>query len=228
MQLSVDAQLASLLSAQHWCQWTRMHAFLSCAFSSMCVWLITWLQVALLTHRTPVLPDLPCETAWLHANRVDDGRRAPEAVCRPPVLTGEPWVSPLPVPYLADERGELVGGWVQARELPHSLATRHTLSWQQQQAQVVHERDGHELGGGQEYQAQYRSHQAQEQAVGTERLQWVGSGAGSRGLQEQGNEGTRSQGDTAGAWWRGSKHRVMMALPYIWEAGCAQGAWLGW
>lgn len=110
MQLSVDAQLASLLSAQHWCQWTRMHAFLSCAFSSMCVWLITWLQVALLTHRTPVLPDLPCETAWLHANRVDDGRRAPEAVCRPPVLTGEPWVSPLPVPYLADERGELVGG----------------------------------------------------------------------------------------------------------------------
>jgi hypothetical protein len=46
------------------------------------------LQVALLTHRTPLLPDVPCESAWLHKSSeyaVDGSKTGTGRECEPPV-----------------------------------------------------------------------------------------------------------------------------------------------
>jgi hypothetical protein len=50
------------------------------------------LQAALLTHRTPVLPDLPCESWWLHQakwSKLDGNKTGSGRECEPPVLVNE-------------------------------------------------------------------------------------------------------------------------------------------
>ena len=77
------------------------------------------IQVALLTHRTPVLPDVPCQTEWLHRPNVNPAPtvRDPSKVCEAPLLNGnDPFAYPTPVPYPADERGELIGGWAHGEQ----------------------------------------------------------------------------------------------------------------
>ncbi|KAL6747905.1 hypothetical protein V8C86DRAFT_2894510 [Haematococcus lacustris] len=69
-------------------------------------------QVAFLTDRTPVFPNLPCHTAWIHGKGADDPHRSPETLCEIPVLTGDTrfdW--PVPFPFPVQANGDLVGGW---------------------------------------------------------------------------------------------------------------------
>ncbi|GFH28332.1 uncharacterized protein HaLaN_26807, partial [Haematococcus lacustris] len=69
-------------------------------------------QVAFLTDRTPVFPNLPCYTAWIHGKGADDRHRSPETLCEIPVFTGDTrfdW--PVPFPFPVQANGDLVGGW---------------------------------------------------------------------------------------------------------------------
>ncbi len=60
-------------------------------------------------HRTPVLPDLPCEAPWLH----DDFHRGKPDVCKAPLTRAfEGAESPQGLAYAVDAGGQLVGGWV--------------------------------------------------------------------------------------------------------------------
>ncbi|GFH23560.1 hypothetical protein HaLaN_21188, partial [Haematococcus lacustris] len=69
-------------------------------------------KVAFLTDRTPVFPNLPCHTAWIHAKGADDPKRPPETLCEIPVFTGDAMAHwPVPFPFQVQANGDLVGGW---------------------------------------------------------------------------------------------------------------------
>jgi hypothetical protein len=42
-------------------------------------------QAALMSHRMPVFPSVPCESAWLHPPGTDDLGREPGKECHPPI-----------------------------------------------------------------------------------------------------------------------------------------------
>ncbi|GFH07763.1 uncharacterized protein HaLaN_02612 [Haematococcus lacustris] len=70
------------------------------------------LQAALLSKRVAVLPQLPCETPWLHGQNMDDEQRPTDQRCIAPLFSGsnQDWPAPLPFPVTPVSK-QLLGSW---------------------------------------------------------------------------------------------------------------------
>ncbi|KAJ9513837.1 hypothetical protein QJQ45_020912 [Haematococcus lacustris] len=70
------------------------------------------LQAALLSKRVAVLPQLPCETPWLHGQKMDDEHRPTDQRCIAPLFNGpnQDWPAPLPFPITPVSK-QLLGSW---------------------------------------------------------------------------------------------------------------------
>ncbi|KAL6750633.1 hypothetical protein V8C86DRAFT_2802136 [Haematococcus lacustris] len=70
------------------------------------------LQAALLSERVAVLPQLPCETPWLHGQNMDDEQRPTDQRCIAPLFSGskQDWPAPLPFPVTPVSQ-QLLGSW---------------------------------------------------------------------------------------------------------------------
>ncbi|KAJ9514472.1 hypothetical protein QJQ45_016205 [Haematococcus lacustris] len=70
------------------------------------------LQAALLSKRVAVLPQLPCETPWLHGQNMDDEQRPTDQRCIAPLFSGsnQDWPAPLPFPVTPGSK-QLLGSW---------------------------------------------------------------------------------------------------------------------
>ncbi|KAJ9513428.1 hypothetical protein QJQ45_005979 [Haematococcus lacustris] len=70
------------------------------------------LQAALLSKRVAVLPQLPCETPWLHGQKMDDEHRPTDQRCIAPLFNGpnQDWPAPLPFPITPASK-QLLGSW---------------------------------------------------------------------------------------------------------------------
>ncbi|KAJ9513992.1 hypothetical protein QJQ45_021064, partial [Haematococcus lacustris] len=67
---------------------------------------------ALLSKRVAVLPQLPCETPWLHDQKMDDEHRPTDQRCIAPLFSGpnQDWPAPLPFPITPVSK-QLLGSW---------------------------------------------------------------------------------------------------------------------
>ncbi|KAJ9513699.1 hypothetical protein QJQ45_015444 [Haematococcus lacustris] len=86
--------------------------------AAVAAWHALWLtlmftvQAALLSKRVAVLPQLPCETPWLHGQKMDDEHRPTDQRCIAPLFNGpnQDWPAPLPFPITPVSK-QLLGSW---------------------------------------------------------------------------------------------------------------------